>query len=142
MADGKRNERVGTRAGKRAHQRHHDPSQQPKRVRARAETAAEMRALDARIEAGRIQTAEALERKRLEAEEAARQAVLSWQDEQRSARADALRRAHSLAVQEQEANERKRADWSLGQARSLIRQGYTLDQAHRLTGWEIEWLTP
>lgn len=142
MAVGKRNERVGTRAGKRAHQKHHDPSQKPQRVRSRQQVAAEMAALDARIERGRIETAEALERQRLEAEEASRQAVLQWQDEQRQRRANELAAALVQAQRAEAEAARKRENWTLGQARALIRQGYSIEQAHRLTGWEERWLEP
>lgn len=39
----------------------------------------------------------------------------------------------------QKAREKKRSQWSLGQARSMYRQGYTLEHCIEMTGWDAEW---
>ena len=127
---GKRRQRRGVRAGKRTHQHRTDPALRPARVRSRAEVAAYEAALDAEVARGQAQTAAALEQRRREEATAA-------------AIARALRAAQARARADADADvaRRRREGWNLGQARALIRQGYTVEQAARLTGWEAEWLT-
>lgn len=47
---------------------------------------------------------------------------------------EATERAEQRAIMERE-TEDKRAQWPLGEARHMVRMGYTVDHAVRLTGW-------
>lgn len=142
MAEGKRNENRGVRGGKRAHQKHTDPRQKPNRVQSREQAAAERARLDAEVARGQAETAARL----AEVEASAAAAVAEQQRAERIRTQDRIRAARvSRELRDAEAAalaaERK-AQWTLGQARSLIRQGYSILQASRLTGWEEFWLEP
>lgn len=112
-------QRRGARGGKRAIRVHVDHRNDPERVAARAAAAAHQAALDKRIAAEEAAAADAA---------AARRAA-------ERAAADAAARAMRAETA------RRKSQWNLGQARALIRQGYSVEQAMHLTGWEREWLT-
>lgn len=56
--------------------------------------------------------------------------------------ADEIARAQEAVRLRAEANlaAMRRERWSLGEARSLVRQGYSPESTSRRTGWAVEWL--
>jgi len=62
----------------------------------------------------------------VQAAEAHRRALADRREQRAAAEADAARR---------------RERWSLGQARALIRQGYSVAHVVERTGWDADWLT-
>lgn len=129
MAQGKRRESRGVRGGRRAHRQHHGQSQDPRRIEALEKARAEQAALDARLAAERVAEVERSEREARDRHAA----------DQRRLAADRV--AREMAEHERsEQAARKREQWTLGQARALIRQGYSVKQASALTGWEKSWL--
>lgn len=100
------------------------------RVQRALTTAREQRArLDARI---------ALEKARAD-EAAARELMERTEGESRRA-AEILARQAMARVRAEKEAEARRELWPLGPARSLIRQGYSLEGTIARTGWPREWL--
>lgn len=126
-------ERHGTRAGKRAHQPVKTRSTSGRRGAALEEARKAQAKLDRRIAA----------EQRIAEEQAAafeRARILSEARDAEQRRVAAQHAATAAAARQEAQRAQKRALWSLGQARALILQGYSVERVMEVTGWDRFWV--
>lgn len=126
-------DRRGNRGGRRAHRPHKTVVVDVERERRRREALDEAREHERRLT------------KRIEAEQRASEAATAAAAAARAAaeqqaRIDAAVEAERLRVEAEDAALRRRTNWTLGQARRLVRDGYSAEHASSVTGWDVMWL--